>query len=34
LHAFGLSLEASGLRPDLPAGMAALERRLAERTAT
>jgi len=33
LHALGLSLEANGLRLDLPAGMAALERSLAERSA-
>jgi len=34
LHALGLSLEASGLRSDLPAGMAALEKKLAERAAS
>ncbi len=31
LHAFGQSLEASGLRLDLPAGMAALEQKLSAR---
>ena len=33
LHAFGQSLHANGLHLDLPAGMAALERKLAEAAA-
>jgi aspartate aminotransferase-like enzyme len=34
LHAVGQSLEANGLRLDLPAGMAALEKKLSARTLT